>query len=51
MLIKSGLGSFLQFGQNVSYDILDMLAVVCYFAGIFFAYLGLSFSNFILLKC
>jgi len=29
MLIKSGLGSFLEFGQNVFYDILDMLAVVC----------------------
>jgi hypothetical protein len=34
MLIKSGLGSFLQFGQYISYDILDMLAVVYHYASI-----------------
>ena len=54
MLIKNGFGSFLQFGQYIYYDILDMLAVCVtmqvFFFFIFF-YLGLSFSNLILLKC
>jgi len=36
MFIKNGLGSFLQFGQYISYDILDMLAVVCHNASFFF---------------
>ena len=43
ILIKSGLGSFLQFGLYISYDILDMSAVVCYYACIYFACFGLSF--------
>jgi len=46
VLIKNEFGSFLQFGQYISYDILNMLAVVHHYASIFFAYLGLSFSNF-----
>jgi len=36
MLLKNGLGSFLQFCQYVSYDILDMLAVVCHYTSMFF---------------